>query len=177
MLFESSTVEVSSLTGRRPSRRIKLTFFSRGQWGDDCRFNSLMASESGTIPSSRCWDDCCGYTDQRTVRLRDRKLRVLYYIFTFSALVYVIGYNIFYQQLCRRSMAIVGTARIQLRPSELIYSIPPESTSFCGSGPGQTYSGEDGIPFLRQPCQYWDNYDSVYPSLEDSGVKTKINYL
>jgi hypothetical protein len=51
-----------------------------------------------------------------------------------------------------------------------MYSIPAENTSFCGVGPGRIYNGKNGIPFSRYPCRFWDNYDSVFPSLEDSGT-------
>ncbi len=134
-----------------------------------------MVLESGVRSSG--WDDWCGYTTLRTVKLRDWRLGFLYYSFLFSVFVYVVGYNLVYQQLYRRSVAIVGTARIQLRLPEAQYSVPPENTSFCGSGPGRAYRGKNGIPFLRKPCQYWDNYDSVFPSLEDSGYRTGRTHL
>lgn len=115
------------------------------------------------------WDDWCGYTTLRTVKLRDWRLGVLYYAFLCSVFCYVVGYNLVYQQLYRKSVPIVGTARIQLRLPDPKYSIPAERTSFCGVGPGRIYKGKNGIPFSRNPCKYWDNYDSVFPSLEDSG--------
>ena len=89
---------------------------------------------------------------------------------------YVVGFNIYYQQLYRKQGDLLGSVSLTLNPVDPALSLPPANTTFCGTGPGAT-SGQGAIPFARQPCSYLDPLDSVYPSTEVAAlfVATRIS--
>lgn len=121
-------------------------------------------------------DDILGYTSVRRVKIRDRRLGLMY-LFTIALIIaYVVGFNIYFQQLYRKQGDLLGSVSLTLNAVDPSLSLAPANTTFCGTGPGAT-SGQGAIPFARQPCSYLDPLDSVYPSTEVAAlfVATRIS--
>jgi len=125
-------------------------------------------------------DEIFGYTSVRRVKIRDRRLGFMFLFGVCGIISYVIGYNIYAQQLYRKTGDILGTVRLQLNSMDpTLQSIMNNLTNtYCGEAgtPGTVYPGPGGLPFEKYPCSYLDPYDSVWPSAEVAAmfISTRI---
>jgi hypothetical protein len=119
---------------------------------------------------SGAWDldTLFGYKTVRHVNIRDRRLGLLYVGLSTIAFAYVLGYNLIYNQLYRKTGDVIGTATLSLGPGYRV--VPPANTSYCGTGPGAVFPAPGGIPFPRQQCRFLDSMDNVFPTGEDSAI-------
>lgn len=112
------------------------------------------------------WDDVLGYSTVRMVKIRDRRLGILYYSALFGIFAYIVGYNILYEQAFKETGAIVGTVRLQLQRPTPQYRQNFTRLHYCGNG---TYPmGDLQIPQME--CRFLDQYDAVFPALESAAT-------
>lgn len=123
-------------------------------------------------------DEILGYTSVRRVKIRDRRLGFMFLFGVGLIFSYVIGYNVYGQQLYRKSGDILGNTRLQLNRMDSSLQSIVNTSIYCGEPgtAGTVFNGPGAIPFERYPCSYLDPYDSVWPSTEVAAmfISTRI---
>ncbi|EFA80398.1 P2X receptor [Heterostelium album PN500] len=105
------------------------------------------------------WDNMLVYSTVKVVKIKDRKLSILHFLFLIAIFVYIIIYSVIVKKGYLETEVPIGSVRATLRaPSNFTYPLP-----YCQGQP----NADPSIGFL--PCQYWDENLVTYP-LNDKSV-------
>jgi len=108
------------------------------------------------MPCGKDWDDLLAYSTLKIVKIRDRRLGFLHYLFMVLIIAYIIGYNIIYQKGYLLSEAPFGATRATLQqPSSFK---PATELPYCAQNQ-TSYNG-----FRNHPCVYMYGFDVQYPT-------------
>lgn len=87
-----------------------------------------------------------GYSTPAFVKIRDRRLGLLYYTLLILIALYIVVYQVIIQQGYRKEGVIFGTARLQLREPSQSFRVPDGSVPYC-SGVNVTIPRTQGYSF------------------------------
>jgi len=134
-------------------------------------------------------DDVFAYSTARTVKIRDKRLGLVYLALFLGILGYVIGYQIVVRQAYLKSADVAALARLQLQRPSAAYRWPQGEAPYCagnapnGSGgvaafytypsPGSyeyVGPGGGGLPSSQLPCLFFDESFAAPTPLESNAV-------
>jgi len=126
------------------------------------------------------WDDLFAYETQKVVRIRDRRLGLLFYFLLFLVACYVVGFQILYDNEHFKRKDVMGTGRITIQqPTKRCNPNKPDCLSdysalqtlpYC-----ESYSGTSDM--VRRKCVFADQHSLTPFGMlsEDMLVPTRID--
>lgn len=129
-------------------------------------------------------DDVFAYKSVRTVRIRDRRLGLVFYAIQLAIFAYVIAYQIVLRQQYMKEYDVIASARMQLLRPSFNYRWPGGVAPYCntanGTGfpyttyifptPGYYQYTMNGILAAQGTCAYLDANSSVPDPLEKDAI-------
>ena len=112
------------------------------------------------------WDEVLSYETIAVVKIRDRRLGILYYTFLMAITIYVIIYQVIVQQgYLIKEPPIGGSIRISVKPPVFSEIGPLSKLSYCDLN-------SDGSPHSKPKCVY----SYFQPPLEESAALITTRY-
>jgi len=106
------------------------------------------------------WDEWLSYSTVKLVKIRERRLGLLHYIFMVVIVLYVAGYTVIYNKTYMITEKPVGSIRLSLLQGADVKNVT--QLPYC------LYNNHTSIgKFPNQKCVFWDESFVLYPETEE----------
>eukprot|EP01138_Halocafeteria_seosinensis_P000406 gb/GECG01000419.1/.p1 GENE.gb/GECG01000419.1/~~gb/GECG01000419.1/.p1 ORF type:complete len:506 (+),score=50.80 gb/GECG01000419.1/:1-1518(+) len=114
-------------------------------------------------------DEIFSFKTPRFVRIRDRRLGIMNWLFSAGIFAYIVGYLVLWQQGFNEKGDAIGVSRPTLRePSDDLTRNPGELV-YCGEG-NYTADVKNAVQAPRRECQYLDMFSAQYPRQQTDAI-------
>eukprot|EP01121_Diplochlamys_sp_Union-15-3_P016596 TRINITY_DN5681_c0_g1_i2.p1 TRINITY_DN5681_c0_g1~~TRINITY_DN5681_c0_g1_i2.p1 ORF type:complete len:338 (-),score=40.67 TRINITY_DN5681_c0_g1_i2:194-1186(-) len=120
------------------------------------------------------WDSLLAYATTRIVKIRDKRLGLLYYFFLFVIFLYIVGWTLLYQKRYLHLENPVGSIRLSLLAPE--HRPIPEKRSPASQIPYCLQNSTTYRNFSNYNCTYWDEMFVTFPVTEDHDMLIATRY-
>eukprot|EP01138_Halocafeteria_seosinensis_P016338 gb/GECG01016669.1/.p1 GENE.gb/GECG01016669.1/~~gb/GECG01016669.1/.p1 ORF type:complete len:519 (+),score=48.62 gb/GECG01016669.1/:1-1557(+) len=115
-------------------------------------------------------DEIFAFKTPRLVRIRDRRLGIMNFIFGTAIFAYIVGYLVVWRQGYKEEAPLLGFRRLTLQQPSADLMRYDDELPYCGVNGTYKADVDNPVEAPQAPCQYLDQFGAQYPRKQSDAI-------